>query len=222
MTTLTFTNKFDLIIDLFAEASTKINFVKYYRDMTPEERVQVDNEFMNQLIKYKVKINASELEAFISEYPNSYIIPTLSNYTTNNHFALLSDIDITVNAINERVGQKVTILKFNDFGFPIVIHTTIASAENKKYAQYNESLWIIHKPKRKRSNYINIIIGREQIAIYDGWIDIISKASHVISSDKNLTVTQSKYASFDPSFITDATATTNQKPFAALNIKEVL
>ncbi|MGE7840736.1 hypothetical protein ACQKNX_08085 [Lysinibacillus sp. NPDC093712] len=220
MTTLTITNKFDLIIDLFAEASTSVNFVKSYRDMSPEERVQVDNEFMNQLIKHKVKINASELEAFISEYPNSYIIPILSDYTTNNHFARLSEIDITANTINERKGQKVTILKFNDFGFPIVIHTTITSAENKPYAQYSESLNIIHKPKRKRTNYRNIIIGSEQISIYDGWIDIDNKASHTISTDKDVTVTQSMYGCFDPSFITDATATTNKEPFASLNIKE--
>lgn len=218
MTTLTITNKLDLIIDLFAEASTKINFVKSYRDMSPEERLEVDNEFMNQLIKHKVKINSSELEAFISEYPNSYIIPTLSDYATNNHFARLSDIDITVNEINEHVGQKVTILKFNDFGFPIVIHTTIASAENKKYAQYHESLWIIHKPKRKRTNYRNIITGREQIVLYDGWIDIDNKAGHIVSSDKDVTVTQSKYGCFDEKFITDSMVTANKKPFASLNI----
>jgi len=221
MTTLTITNKLDLIIDLFAESSTKINFVKSYRAMTPDERLEVDNEFMNQLIKHKVKISTSELEEFINEYPNSYIISTLSDYVTNNHFVRLSDIDIAVNEINKHVGQKVTILKFNDFGFPIVIHTTVTSAENKKYAQYNESLWIIHKPKRKRTNYRNFITGREQIALYDGWIDIDDKASHTISSDKNVTVSQSKYGCFDEKFIADAIVTTNQKPFASLNIKEV-
>lgn len=222
MTMLTITNKFDFIIDLFAEVSTKVNFIKSYRDMSPDERLKVDNDFMMELIKNKVKINTSELEQFKNEYPNSFIVPTLSDYTTNNHYARLSDIDITVNAINERTGQKVTILKFNDFGFPIVIHTTITSVENKPYAQYRESLTIIHKPKRKRNNYKNIITGREQIALYDGWIDIDNKASHTISESNGVTVTQSNYGCFDPKFISDTTATTNKKPFASLNIKEIL
>lgn len=112
----------------------------------------------------------------------------------------------------------MTILKFSEFGFPITIHTTITSAEDKSYAQYKESLQIIHKPKRKLTNYRNIITGREQIAIYDGWLNIDDKASQVIESSNNVTVSRSKYGCFDNRFITDSMLTTNQKPFASLNI----
>lgn len=126
MTTLTMSReiytKFDLIIELFVSAASKISFSKTYMDMVLDERISVDNQFMKLLIKDKIKINKDELELFKSEYPDSFIIPTLSNYTDSNSDAHLSEIDIATNAINERAGQKVTILKFSEFGFPITIH----------------------------------------------------------------------------------------------------
>lgn len=105
MTTLTMSKdiytKFDLIVELFVCAVSDISFSKGYKDMEPNERKSVDSQFMKLLIKDKLKINKDELELFKSEYPDSFIIPTLSDYTKNNVNDCLSGIDIALNAINE-------------------------------------------------------------------------------------------------------------------------
>lgn len=211
----TFTNvleeKFDLVMDIFTTVVTKVDMFGDYKRLTDEERKQVSTMFHDWLKKDGIQFTYEEIQAFNNEYPTSFITPLLKSYgyTRSNSNSKYSK---AVEALNALQGEKITILKFSDYGFPIVIHTTLKEASNVKYAQYNESLYIIHKPKRKRNFFSNRIMGSESITVYKGWINIDNKAGYTVERSPDVTVTKSKYGSFDKQFLEDSKQSTNETP----------
>lgn len=69
-------------------------------------------------------------------------------------------------------GQKVTIVKFSDFGGLINPKITINSIEYGKYAQYDEAVKLTYKPEKARSLYYNWYHNGSPMLVFAGWIDI--------------------------------------------------
>ena len=67
-------------------------------------------------------------------------------------------------------GQKITVIRINDFGGISVMNTTVDSVEYGKYAQYDRAVKLIHKPQNKRGLYYNHFYN--EVIIYDGWVDV--------------------------------------------------
>lgn len=115
----------------------------------------------------------------------------------------------------------MSIVKFSEFGFPQLTHTVIESVKVGRYAQYNNVLYINHKPKRKRISWTEVVLPYQEVIIYDGWIDFdIDAISNTITSNHSITVKQSKYTSFDPQFMNDIKSNLNFNPLITINNRE--
>jgi len=164
--------------------------------MTEEEQQQAKQRFFEKLNKENAIIE-NEVFNHIQSYHLASVV--------REYLSLNSPITQATKKLNGLIGEKVTIVKFNDFGFPVVFNTVIDKVENKPYAQYNEALWLTHKPKRKRNLYRNIILPNESILVYLGWLNIdMNKLIYNTTQENELiTVQQSKYHSFDRQYLHD-------------------
>ena len=111
---------------------------------------------------------------------------------------------------------KYTILKFNDFGFPVVVHTTIEQAYISNYAQYDHVLIIHHKPKRKRAIYKQWLLPDNIHIIWEGWLDISIDDFWRTEQNNGVTVRISRM-SFDRSYIIKKLEQIDVKPLAILD-----
>jgi hypothetical protein len=126
-----------------------------------------------------------------------------------------SPITEAADTLNQQ--EKVTIIKFSEFGFPVIRNTVINKAEVKPYAQYNESLQLVHRPKRKRTSYRMTILPYEDVIIYKGWLDLdLEKLTYNIEEGKDVTVKQSKYCSFDNKFLNDVMKNIKAEPIVKI------
>ena len=97
-------------------------------------------------------------------------------------------------------GQKVTIVKFSDFGSLISPKITVNSVEYGKYAQYDKAVKLTYKPENKRSLYYNWYHSRSPVLVFNGWIDIPeSLLWEEISSDNHnvLSMRKTRFLSCD-------------------------
>ena len=78
----------------------------------------------------------------------------------------IKDFDIS------QINGKVTLIKFSDFGYPIAIKLNITNAFVRNYAQYNNCIQVEGKPPRKRKARAYIIKPYEEIAIFEGFVDL--------------------------------------------------
>lgn len=113
-------------------------------------------------------------------------------------------------------GEKYTILMFNDFGFPVTLHTVIYKAYVGSYAQYNNMLYIEHKPKRKRTVYKMPILPYQEVYIWEGWLDIDNDSFWKTKQNGDMTVKISRM-SFDKEFLRQQVNKTKIRPFAILD-----
>ena len=187
--------KAEWLSDMFGEAICSVSYKPYW-EMTAEEQAQAKQKFFDY-IKHENAIIENDVINYIQ---SDNLASAVREYLSNN-----SLISQAAKKLNKLIGEKVTIIKFSDFGFPILFHTVIQKVENKPYAQYNEALWITHKPKRKRSLYRNIILPNENILVYRGWLNIDMNKLIYNTTPKNefITVQQSKYHSFDRQYLAD-------------------
>ncbi|MCR8641523.1 hypothetical protein NV379_02530 [Paenibacillus sp. N1-5-1-14] len=208
--------KVDYLSDLLAEVITKIEYTAY-QNMTSEQQDQVKENFHALLKKENIILTSEIIEAAEKEFSNSPIVSLLRQYG----YAVKQGSIFSESANELKSGRKVTLIKFSEFGFPVLINTVIDRTEIKPYAQYNESLKIIHKPKRKRSLFSNTILPYQELLIYDGWLetDIKMMTHETIKEAKNIKLEQSKYCSFDKSFFEDILQYIKVKPIAAVNLQ---
>lgn len=216
--TVTTIQNMDLIADLFTEACTIVDGLGFYGNFSDNYKFMADELFYQQLTINGVKFNHDDLEIFKTEYPTSFITHTLTRYVNEINEFKASDIDIAVKALNNYEGNKVTILKYSAFGFPQTVHTVLSYAENKPYAQYNETLWITHKPKHSRKLQRTVITGSEKISIFEGWVNVDTNVGFEIFSENGASVKKSKYTSHDERFILDCINSTGKTPITSLNI----
>jgi hypothetical protein len=196
--------KVDWLSDMLGESCFQIAYTPY-QQMSESEQQRVKVVFFDILNTNFVNnyLTSDVVEECEKQFPNSPIGSLLRKY---GYYPVVeaSPIKTAAETLNELNGEKVTIIKFSDFGFPIAWNTTLNKAESLPYAQYNESLQIIHKPKKKRSYIRNTILPNEDILIYKGWLNIdTEKLSYTIEESNDVTVKRSKYGCFDKNYMKD-------------------
>lgn len=113
-------------------------------------------------------------------------------------------------------GEKYTLFGHNNFGFPVTLHTRIHKAYIGSYAQYKDVLVIEHQPKRKRTVYRKHILPYQSFYIWEGWFDIDNDFWHVEHLN-DMTITSSKYSSFDNQYLNNTVQKIKVKPVAILD-----
>lgn len=96
---------------------------------------------------------------------------------------------------NLEAGQRITIVKYSDFGMMSVSKVTFHSYEIGQYAQYNNSVKMTFKPHRKKGLYYKWFYG--DVIIYNGWHDLPDTVLFDISYKEHCITQKSKWASFD-------------------------
>lgn len=96
---------------------------------------------------------------------------------------------------NLEAGQRITIVKYNDFGMMSVSKVTFHSYEIGQYAQYDNSVKMTFKPHRKKGLYYKWFYG--DVIIYNGWYDLPDTVLFDISYKEHCITQKSKWASFD-------------------------
>ena len=113
-------------------------------------------------------------------------------------------------------GQRVTIFKFSEFGFPYALQTTICSVEYQDYAQYRNIPHIYHKPKGKQKHYVLRITGYESLLVWDGWQDVDVDMYQSSSVSGDITIRQT-LRSFDSRYFDLAIQQCKQEPLIYFN-----
>lgn len=96
---------------------------------------------------------------------------------------------------NLETGQRITIVKYSDFGMMSVSKVTFHSYEIGQYAQYDNSVKMTFKPHRKKGLYYKWFYG--DVIIYNGWYDLPDTVLFDISYKEHCITQKSKWASFD-------------------------
>lgn len=110
-------------------------------------------------------------------------------------------------------GKRYTLLVMSGLGIGAhAIHITMEKAKVGKYAQYDDSVELIFKPKGKRNLRAMQFYGRQEFVVWENWIDLNTEAFTQGKERPFVIVKRSKYASFDKRYLTDAIASTPIKP----------
>lgn len=96
---------------------------------------------------------------------------------------------------NLEAGQRITIVKYSDFGMMSVSKVTFHSYEIGQYAQYDNSVKMTFKPHRKKGLYYKWFYG--DVIIYNGWYDLPDTVLFDISYKEHCITQKSKWTSFD-------------------------
>nr|DAY99132.1 MAG TPA: Large polyvalent protein associated domain 29 [Caudoviricetes sp.] len=96
---------------------------------------------------------------------------------------------------NLEAGQRITIVKYSDFGMMSVSKVTFHSYEIGQYAQYDNSVKMTFKPHRKKGLYYKWFYG--DVIIYNGWYDLPDTVLFDISYKEHCITQKSKWVSFD-------------------------
>ena len=67
-------------------------------------------------------------------------------------------------------GQKITLVRMNDFGGIASRKVIFKSFEYEKHAQYDNAVKVVYRPEGKRSDYYQYFYN--ELLVFDGWVDI--------------------------------------------------
>lgn len=206
--------KVDHLSDMLAECIFSMG-CKPFQELLQGQQLQVKQDFHQALKAEEIQLTDEIIKTVEEEFPTSPLGSFLREYG----YTVTQSSEFTEAVEQLTEGRKVTIMKFNDFGWPVVFNTVIERLEVKPYAQYKESLKIIHKPKRKRSLYSNLILPKEELLVFDGWLDIDTDnlMYNVTKDNEHVTVKQSKFGCFDSQFMADALNSVGVKPIVQIN-----
>lgn len=201
--TMNLVQKVDFLSDLLGEAIFSVNTV-HYQKLTPEEQAQVKEIFFAELKDTEVEVTDILLDAVKDTFQDSPMADMLIEFKASQPVETVHESFQA--AVNElQADRKVTIFKFNEFGWPVMYQTRIKDVEVVPYAQHKESLLIWHTPKGKRSKFAERILPSNEFIAYDGWLnfDIDELTYNIDSKRENITVKSSKYTCFDRNYFAD-------------------
>ncbi|WP_431785814.1 hypothetical protein [Paenibacillus lactis] len=206
--------KVDYLSDMLANCIFDVRTIQYHK-MTQGEQLQVKQDFYQALKAENIALTDEIIKAVEETFTGSPLPSLLREYG----YTVTQSSEFTEAVEQLTEGRKVTIVKFNDFGWPVVMNTVIERLEVKPYAQYKESLKIVHKPKRKRTSYYNMILPQESLLVFDGWLNIDTDklTNNVLKDNDRVTVKQSKYGCFDKRFMIDTLDTVGVNPIVQIN-----
>lgn len=94
-------------------------------------------------------------------------------------------------------GQRYTIFRMNDFGFPVAQKITFESMDLTTYAQHWDTVGMVYRPFRSQKSYRTFFF-EGSFAICEGWQDLPENFGYeVLKSTSEVTVSRSKYLCFD-------------------------
>lgn len=209
--TMNLVQKVDFLSDLLGEAIFSVNTV-HYQKLTSEEQAQVKEIFFSDLRDAEVEVTDILLEAVRDTFENSPMADMLIEFKATQPVEIEHEaFETAVKELQEN--RKVTIFKFNEFGWPVMYQTRIKDVEVTPYAQHKESLLIWHTPKGKRSKFGERVLPSNEFIAYDGWveIDIDQLTYHIESKSNDVTVKRSKYTCFDRNYFADLKRVINKE-----------
>lgn len=131
----------------------------------------------------------------------------------------LNQANAKLNTLNQ--GDKITICGMGEFGFPYVIQAKFERAEVKPWAQYDTTISFVFTPKGKRNARGLRIYDNTRITIYKDWIDLKDNGFTESKNEENgVTISASRYSSFDHRYINDIKKQTNIEPFVNIDPDE--
>ncbi|WP_311078260.1 hypothetical protein [Paenibacillus polymyxa] len=201
-------DKLDWLSESLATVITNVAYTSW-KHLSNEQKELVKVAFHKDLESNNIEVTDELIEAVKAEFTGSPMTSMLVEYISK--FAKITK--------QLKQDSKSTIIKFNEFGFPMILHTVIKGFKIEPYAQYSDSLVIAHKPKQRRKVWETRVLPYEELMIYDGWVDIDTDKvlNNVIKSNDFVTVKQSKYRCFDKRFLSDIRNLINVQPLAILN-----
>lgn len=111
------------------------------------------------------------------------------------------------------IGERYTVLVNNEMGFGVsAVQITLDSFGVGRYAQYDNCIDLIFKPKGKRNLHCIKFYGRKAFAIFAGWVNVNTDPFGPAEDLGVMTVKKMKYASCDDRFMTDAIASAGVTP----------
>lgn len=117
-------------------------------------------------------------------------------------------------------GEKYTYIKLGDFGFKQVCQFTHIQSYVKPWAQYNNNLNIVFKPKGKRNPRILQMHGIKDITIFKGWVNISDEPeTTILSENKDCKVSRYNHSCFDFDQIENEIKKSNSTPLIQVNPK---
>lgn len=108
--------------------------------------------------------------------------------------------------------DRYTIAFMGEMGFCHSIQFTLESSRSGRFAQYEESVELIFKPKGKRSLRSLRFYGSKTFAVWQGWIEVNTDFFGPASSNGFVTTQTSRYLSCDERYLTDAIASSSATP----------
>jgi hypothetical protein len=185
--------KAERLSDMFGDSIFTVAYKPYW-EMTEEEQEQAKQRFFEKLNKENAIIE-NEVFNHIQSYHLASVV--------REYLSLNSPITAATRKLQSLIDEKVTIVKFSEFGFPVVFETVLNKVINEPYAQYKESLILIHKPKRKRSLWKNRILPNESLLVYHGWLNVKDELFYHVTKTAGMTIKESKYGCFDDQYLYD-------------------
>lgn len=187
------TLKADEVVSYFVDCLLETG-KSFTNELTQEELSTIEDQvhaYMDNRNIKKTDINFDFLNSF---YTGSPAIGMIERYTPKNEF---------VAALQNHIGQRVTLYYICDLGINTVIQTTIEDVMSIKYAQHENSIHLMHKPKGKRSIVSQFILPYTNIVIYAGWVDVDVSSIYNVTETTHATYKQGKYKAFDKRNLTD-------------------
>lgn len=114
---------------------------------------------------------------------------------------------------NLKPGARYTLLKTSELGFGAhATQFTHVACQFRKYAQYDDAVRLILRPKNKRRDHEIYFYERNQFAIFAEWIDINTDVWDAGEERGPVVIRRMKYSACDPRYFADALASTTSEP----------
>jgi hypothetical protein len=78
--------------------------------------------------------------------------------------------------------EKISLVIHSDFGYPIAIQLKLEEIKLKNYAHYENCIYVIGTPKRKRTKMGYLIRPNQDFKIFEGWV-VVNETSSVTEKD---------------------------------------
>ncbi|MEB5480843.1 hypothetical protein P8825_14855 [Shouchella clausii] len=179
----------DYITDIFTTTLFDNGGTVTYDALDTDKQKAIRLDFFDRMKQKNIHITNDFTLYFQNLYPGSCLNSIFASYIQNSNVADMHEVEAQLNKLQDK---KVTLIYLDDFGYPCVTHTRVLQASIKPYAQYSDSLYIAHLPKRKRTTYEVHFLPYQKLAIYEGWKPVEKAYTNI-----------TKYHAFDNRFLND-------------------
>lgn len=118
--------------------------------------------------------------------------------------------------LNLKVGERYTIVVDSEIGLGVyAIQFKLDQIKVGRYAQYDNCVELIFKPKGKRNLRGLQFYGNKPFAVFPDWVNVNTDPFGPVDDSGPLSCRRSKYSSFDERYLTDAIRSSGVSPVYA-------